>query len=140
MNIEQLARMEKQLSRIPKERLLEIDDQLNRWVWPQEFGEAPDGWESMSCAEKYRHIRDWCELLESEIPAKERLRYHHIHNLHSTELQFEDWWDSEKMKALQQIQSAAEHQRNSSFANGVCVGASVIAIVISLIVLLMQLR
>ena len=54
-----------------------------------------------------------------------------------------EYWSIKGEKLAQSgevISTGAEHKRNGSFANGVCVGASVIASVISLIVLLMQLR
>lgn len=139
MTLGQLLHMEAQICGISRERLLEMESEINRWEWPTELGEAPEGWETMSAAERDEHIRDWHEFIGGKFSEKEKLRYHHIHNLHSTEQQFEDWWNSEVMKALHELQSQTEQQRRWRFTDGLCIGICIMAIVINLTLLLMRL-
>ena len=40
---------------IPRRDLTRILYELNSWNWPEELGEAPEGWESMTIDEKADH-------------------------------------------------------------------------------------
>ena len=141
MTYERLVQIERQLSGIPRERLLEMRDELNRWTWPEELGETPAGWENMSLSEKREHMNDWFGVIGSKFNRKEMLRYHHIRNLHRTEQQFEDWWDSEILNWLELIskQTAIGQFSNTSFVRGVCAGSGITALIVSLTALLARL-
>ena len=78
------------LDGISRERMIEMDNELNSWGWPEELGAVPE-------SEKRREgiRRTVRSRIESEVGHKARLRYHHIHNLHRTEQEFEDWWDDQ---------------------------------------------
>lgn len=78
------------LDKIPHERMIEMADELNSWGWPEELDVAPESGERR---EEIRHMV--LSRIESEVGYKARMRYHHIHNLHRTAQEFEDWWDDQ---------------------------------------------
>lgn len=82
---------------IPRAELPRVLDEANNWKWPEEFGAAPENWDSMSEIEKHNDpmFRALFHELSGEVSRKAQLRYHHTHCLGRTEAEFEDWWESE---------------------------------------------
>lgn len=103
---------------IPRRDLTRILYELNSWNWPEELGEAPEGWESMTIDEKADHpkFRAICSELENEVSEKAFLRYHHTNNLGRSEEEFEDWWQSEIYDALKLLREKQNQQLCSNRA------------------------
>lgn len=85
----------------------EICDILNHWKWDDRLGEKPEGWDALPYSRplefwarrkekltKYIIIHPVIKAIEDLAGEKSIFRYHHLHNLHRTELQFEDWYSS----------------------------------------------
>lgn len=89
---------------LTKDELCEIYDKLNRWGWDERIGEKPEGWDEMHYwkiglwPERTRdnYLRPICERITEIVSEKELLRYHHIHNLHRTNEEFEMWWENSR--------------------------------------------
>lgn len=86
---------------LSKRELAAIRDSLNNWEWDDRLGSKPDNWDTMpnysfhelhKGKTKYDIINPIAESIEKHIGRKECLKYHHLHNLNRTRLQFEWWW------------------------------------------------
>jgi hypothetical protein len=93
--------LEWQLSGVHKEKLAEWYDIFNKWNWPKDFSieREPKDWNEISsyCYDmdvrsKYTLTKEYRDAIEKIIGKKECVRYHHIHNLHIKNYQFEIWW------------------------------------------------
>lgn len=109
---ETIARAIKALRCVPEKEWPAVYNALNQWEWDSRLGDKPVGWDDMPlyankkflwftiCRENKRaHTRSRIispilRYIDGLIGHKAVLRYHHIHNLHRTDQQFEDWWDS----------------------------------------------
>ena len=107
------ARVINALRDVPEKEWPAVYDTLNHWEWDSRLGDKPAGWDNMPrytlkkflwstiCREnkrartRSRIIEPILQYIDGLIGHKAILRYHHLHNLHRTEQQFEDWWDSE---------------------------------------------
>jgi hypothetical protein len=56
----------------------------------------PDGWESFDNLKKREYINEILYIIEGRVGWKGIQRYHYTKVLGYTDLQFEDWWDSQK--------------------------------------------
>jgi len=70
------------------------------WEWPEDFPtKEPKDFRNIefynsnsSIVTRYNYIMPIMHDIENTIGKKECLRWHHIHNLGSTNLKFELWW------------------------------------------------
>lgn len=98
------------LANYTQEELCQIYNNLNSWEWDDLIGEKPKGFDELprynikfihkvakrkTKAEIINPIMQYIEML---VPWKERLRYHHVHNLNSSNEQFEIWWQERSLK------------------------------------------
>lgn len=92
----------KKINSLSNEELCEVYNVLNHWGWDDRIGEKPDGWERLHYwkvglwPERTRHsyLEPICKRISEIVSEKELLRYHHIHNLHRTNEEFEMWWEN----------------------------------------------
>lgn len=123
------------LDELPREKLLEIHDNLNKWQWDESIGEVPKNWESMTIEDKHAVVRDWMDLIKCRVSYKEILRYHHLHNLGSTESEYEDWWDSMVLDRIGERLDELERKiinDKCKFYQGIYLGLSLSAILIAI--------
>lgn len=132
-NLKHLLEAEELSKSIPREQYPEIWNELNQFQWHPALGSAPQGWDSMTYKEKMPYIETWNSVLNCS--EKEKLRYHHIHNLGRTEQQFEDWWDS---KVFQDIMEEIRDYLFFRRSGPVIYIISILAIAISLIAIIMR--
>lgn len=87
LDVETFLKVEELLEQIPRERMIEMGDELNGYdCWPAELEEVP--------SEKREACRtELIGMIESRVGRRALLRHHHIHNMHRTEQEFEDWWE-----------------------------------------------
>ena len=131
--LEHLLEAEELIESIPREKYPEIWDKLNCYEWHPALGNAPQGWDSMTRDEKMPYIETWNAVLDCS--EKEKLRFHHIHNLGRTEQQFEDWWDS---KVFQDIMEEIRDCLFVRISEPVLYIIGILAIAISLIAIIMR--
>lgn len=82
------------------EELCEIYHVINKFEWDKRLGDIPEGFERLEDCKKTilkrrtrsDYLMPICAYIESVVTRKELLKYHHIHNLHKTNEEFEDWW------------------------------------------------
>lgn len=93
------------MKNLSQEELIEIYDRLNKYEWDDRLGDKPEGWGQMP--ENHRHwyhriLRRRTKLdciipimnyIKNRVGQKEVYRYHHLNNLHSTDEEFEKWWE-----------------------------------------------
>ena len=115
VTINDILEASEKVKAIPKSSLVRIKDEMNNWNWPEELGEAPEGWETMTLDEKFDHPKFRAINLELDcrVSKKASLRYHHIHNMGRTEEEFEDWWQSCMWEALK-LGDELDNKRNQS--------------------------
>ena len=89
------------MEKIDKTKFAEWYDTFNKWNWPDDFPvKKPLDYDDLpyysfdkeNKKTKYvahRLYIDWCERCAGE---KECMRWHHVHNLKTTNVQFEIWW------------------------------------------------
>lgn len=87
------------------EELCEVYDSVNSWKWDERLGEMPENFESLPVYNtkwyhklfkrktRYDYVHPICEVIRMIAGDKELLRYHHIHNLNSTNEEFEKFWN-----------------------------------------------
>ena len=88
------------LNEINPEILAEWYDQFNSWKYPADFPiRAPEDWDNLPLishvpTERTKYTTSWAYMraIESIIGFKECLRYHHIHNLGVSNVQYNVWW------------------------------------------------
>jgi hypothetical protein len=86
---------------ISKKELAEIYNKLNNWEWDYRLGVKPENWDMLpnykrenvySYLTKFEISKPYVILIKKAIGEKECLRYHHMHNLGKSNLQFEIYW------------------------------------------------
>ena len=88
---------------LPIQELCEIYQKTNSWDWDLRMGDEPEDWEQLVICKnrwwkekcsvtRYSYIKPINEYIRNAVSEKELLRYHHIHNLHRTNEEFEMWW------------------------------------------------
>lgn len=87
-----------------KDVLCEIYDRVNSWQWDGRLGDMPEDFENLPDynwkwyhrllrrKSKMKYIHPICEAIRDLVGEKELLRYHHLHNLGSTNEEFEKFW------------------------------------------------
>jgi hypothetical protein len=77
---------------------------LNLWEWPADLTGKPEGFDELpdvikgkadqwnGYGSKAFYTSYLCRMILQKIGAKETLKYHHLHNLKRSRLQFEWWW------------------------------------------------
>lgn len=96
----------KKINILSVEELCEVYDKLNHWEWDGRLGEKPIGYDKLKwyhngwrpIKTRFSYLRPICKKIEETVTEKELLRYHHIHNLHSTNEDFEMWWKNRKTR------------------------------------------
>lgn len=63
---------------------------------PDNFPHKPDGWEGFSDTKRKEYLDEIQYIVESRVGWKGFQRYYYKNVLGYTDLQFEDWWDSQK--------------------------------------------
>ena len=102
LDVETFLKVEELLEQIPRERMIEMGDELNRYdCWPAELEEIPS-------ERREAHRNELRSMVEVRVGRRALLRYHHLHNLHRTEQEFEDWWEERGAWWLQNGQAAEE--------------------------------
>ena len=86
-----------ELRKIEKWHWIEIHNTLNGWDWPEQLNHVkPDWWDGEDKKDlmdrKQKIIVPIHDEIEKLFTRKERLKYHHIHNMGRTEEEFEMWW------------------------------------------------
>ncbi len=78
---------------------------LNIWQWPADMPFKPKDWESLVCfsSDKTKRTRftvsgKWMTLLKFLAGEKECMRWWHVNELGSTEVEFERWWALEQLE------------------------------------------
>lgn len=102
MDVETFLKVEELLEQIPRERMIEMGDELSSYdCWPAELEEVPNEKRDAYRTELFR-------IIESRVGSRALLRHHHIHNMHRTEQEFEDWWEERGAWWLRNGQAAEE--------------------------------
>lgn len=102
LDMETFLKVEELLEQIPRERMIEMGDELNRYdCWPAELEEIPS-------ERREAHRNELRSMVEVRVGRRALLRYHHLHNLHRTEQEFEDWWEERGAWWLRDGQAAEE--------------------------------
>lgn len=102
------------------EDLCRIRDKCNRWEWPSELGDKPEGYDKLSnfpnaiqrifhITTKHDYIWPIINAIERIVPRKEISRYNHIHKLGYTNDEFEMWWFLENGGAFSGNPKVAEY-------------------------------
>jgi hypothetical protein len=63
---------------------------------PLDFPLRPSGWEGLSDMEKQEYLDEIDYVVDSQVGHKGIQRYHYTQVMGYTDLQFEDWWDSQE--------------------------------------------
>ena len=99
------------LEELPDEELCEIWNTINNWGWDSRMGEEPEGWSNLQLAgirgERSRnsYLGPINYYIHKAASDKALLRHHHIHNLHRTNEEFEEWWRAEAVEATEHFLS-----------------------------------
>lgn len=73
--------------------------------WPSFIPGIPDDWDEMSHETRGEILSDALCYIEDRVSLKERLRHDRKNRYNETEEQFNDWWESRVVTALEQIAS-----------------------------------
>lgn len=98
------------IEQFSEEELLEIEDQLNVWLWPQQLGKEPECWTRMPDFDRRKWYQRICNhyipsrfdaarailsRIHRKLGDRKILRYHWLHNLGRTEEEFNEWYGFE---------------------------------------------
>lgn len=97
------------LKKMSFQELCEIYNKTNAWNWDARMGDEPDNWKQLAyyaigrwkekcIITRHSYLKPINNYIRNVVSEKELLRYHHIHNLHSTNEDFEMWWKRVKLE------------------------------------------
>ncbi|MBE6685749.1 MAG: hypothetical protein E7591_00780 [Ruminococcaceae bacterium] len=92
-----------ELKDIPYSTLAKMANALIVWEWPDELPGRPKGWDGMSDDEKYDWTAPIIKMIKVIIGEKAIARYRMTNEDGMTDREFEDWWDSNANKELQEL-------------------------------------
>ena len=90
------------LDGLPRSTLARIGHELSYRNWPDDLPGKPEGWDSMTADEKHGWIRPIKDYIDIKIGRKAILRDYQMRLLGKTAEEFEDWWDSELLRRLEE--------------------------------------
>ena len=92
------------IAKLSVEELCEVYDNTNSFKWDERLGKEPDGFYELPLFNsrlihkiirrrtRYEYVHRVNDVIRSVVEEKDLLRYHHLHNLHRTNEQFEEFW------------------------------------------------
>lgn len=93
------------LSKFSTEDLCEIYDKISSWEWDERIGQKPKNFDNMPLWKehfwqrkvhtRFFYLEPIYKQIKHKVGEKKLLHYHHIHNLHRTEEQFQEWWENQ---------------------------------------------
>lgn len=100
--------IEQRLLNLSEVELCQVYHSVNAWEWNDLLGPKPEGFDDLplfnykwyhevfrrKAKETYTHPI-YCAVSKL-VPVKELMRYHHTHNLRSTNEEFERWWSNRR--------------------------------------------
>lgn len=96
---------EKRVQQLPKKRLLEIYSDICDGKWVEDLGAKPDDWDAMTAYDQHFILRDSVRYIETRICRKERERFQRMMVFGDSPEEFNEWWESQFLEALQKIAS-----------------------------------
>ena len=102
-------------------QLIEIYDTVNHWNWHELLGEKPKCYDDMldfhmnenyTLPTKSKILRPIIKGIKEVVKEKDLLKYHHINNLNSTEIEFTKWWYKRKIQKMLGIGFYSKKMRN----------------------------
>lgn len=105
VDIRKAMELKEVVADVPREWLLDVYWMLMDLQWPEKLCEKPSGWDQMTYHDQYHFLYYATSYIEDRISLKERMRYIRAREYDETEEQFNDWWESLFVEALQRFAS-----------------------------------
>ena len=93
------------INTLPRCDLVRICAALNRYEWLDELQGKPAKWDDMDINERSLWIRNIFRYIKTRIGDKAMLRYCHKVEYGVTDQEFDDWWDSNLLRTLEEEQN-----------------------------------